>query len=120
MPSLHIRTTPPGPRARTLLRRYERHVAPSATQSYPLVVDHAAGCHVWDVDGNCYLAFTAGIAVSAVGHGHKQVVRAITAQLDQLIHFSFAFFLYPSYVRIAAPLADLAPGREPKQVYLSN
>src|SRR3989441_9788671 len=61
MPTLHIRTTPPGPRARMLLRRYERYVAPSATQSYPLVVDHAAGCHVWDVDGNCYLDFTAGL-----------------------------------------------------------
>src|SRR2546425_2111232 len=120
MPTLHIRTTPPGPRARMLLRRYERYVAPSATQSYPLVVDHAAGCHVWDVDGNCYLDFTAGIAVSAVGHGHKQVVGAITAQVDRLIHFSFAAFFYPSYIRLAERLAELAPGREPKQVYLCN
>jgi len=120
MPTLHIRTTPPGPRARMLLRRYERYVAPSATQSYPLVVDHAAGCHVWDVDGNCYLDFTAGIAVSAVGHGHKQVVGAITAQVDRLIHFSFADFFYPSYIRLAERLAELAPGREPKQVYLCN
>ncbi len=103
-----------------LLRRYERHVAPSATQSYPLVVDHAAGCHVWDVDGNCYLDFTAGIAVSAVGHGHKQVVGAITAQVDRLIHFSFADFFYPSYVRMAERLAELAPGRGPKQVFLCN
>src|SRR5438309_10086195 len=120
MPTLHIRTTPPGPRARMLLRRYERYVAPSATQSYPLVVDNAAGCHVWDVDGNCYLDFTAGIAVSAVGHGHKQVVGAITAQVDRLIHFSFADFFYPSYIRLAERLAELAPGREPKQVYLCN
>src|SRR5207247_9600033 len=120
MTSLHIRTTPPGPRARMLLRRYERHVAPSATQSYPLVVDHAAGCHVWDVDGNCYLDFTAGIAVSAAGHGHKHVVGAITAQVDRLIHFSFADFFYPSYVRMAERLAELAPGRGPKQVFLCN
>ena len=120
MHSLHIRMTPPGPRARMLLRRSERYVAPSATQCYPLVVDHAAGCHVWDVDGNCYLDFTAGIAVSAIGHGHKQVVGAITAQVDRLIHFSFADFFYPSYVRMAERLAELAPGREPKQVFLCN
>src|SRR5437016_7829978 len=120
MPTLHIRTTPPGPRARMLLRRYERYVAPSATQSYPLVVDHAAGCHVWDVDGNCYLDFTAGLAVGAVGHGHELVVGAITAQVDRLIHFSFADFFYPSYVRMAERLAELAPGREPKQVYFCN
>src|SRR5438309_4395192 len=120
MPSLHIRTTPPGPRARMLLRRSERYVAPSATQSYPLVVDHAAGCHVWDVDGNCYLDFTAGIAVSAIGHGHKQVVGAITAQVDRLIHFSFADFFYPSYVWTAVRMAELAPGRERMQVILFN
>src|SRR2546422_5161777 len=98
MPTLHIRTTPPGPRARMLLRRYERYVAPSATQSYPLVVDHAAGCHVWDVDGNCYLDFTAGIAASAGRHGHKHVGGAITAPGGRPIPFSFSGFFYPSSI----------------------
>jgi len=103
-----------------LLRRCRRSVVPSATQPYPLVVERAAGCHVWDVDGNCYLDFTAGIAVSATGHGHKRVVEAITAQAERLIHFSFADFFYPSYVRLAERLAALAPGRDAKQVYLCN
>lgn len=120
MPTLQIRTAPPGPRARALLRRCRRSVVPSATQPYPLVVERAVGCHVWDVDGNCYLDFTAGIAVSAAGHGHKQVVAAITAQADRLIHFSFADFYYPSYIRLAERLAALAPGRDAKQVYLCN
>ncbi len=120
MATLQIRITPPGPRARAFLRRSGRYVAPSATQAYPLVVDHAAGCHVWDVDGNCYVDFTAGIAVSATGHGHKHVVEAITAQANRLVHFSFADFYYPSYIRLAERLAALAPGRDPKQVYLCN
>jgi len=120
MSTLHIRVTPPGPLARALLRRSSRYVAPSATQAYPLVVDRAAGCHVWDVDGNCYLDFTAGVAVSATGHGHKHVVGAITTQTDRLVHFSFADFFYPSYVRLAERLAGLAPGRDPKQVYFCN
>ncbi len=111
MPTLQIRTHPPGPRARAFLKRSDRYVAPSATQAYPLVVDRAAGCHVWDVDGNCYLDFTAGIAVSAAGHGHKEVVGAITAQAGRLIHFSFADFYYPSYIRLAERLARMAPGR---------
>ncbi len=115
-----IRNTPPGPRARGFLRRSDRYVAPSATQAYPLVVDRAAGCYVWDVDGNCYLDFTAGIAVSAAGHGHKHVVGAIRAQADRLVHFSFADFYYPSYIRLAERLAALAPGRDPKQVYFCN
>jgi 4-aminobutyrate aminotransferase len=120
MPPLQIRTIPPGPRARALLRRSGRAVVPSATPAYPLVVERAAGCHVWDVDGNCYLDFTAGIAVSAAGHGHKLVVQAIQEQAGRLIHFSFADFFYPSYIRLAERLAALAPGRDPKQVYLCN
>jgi len=95
-------------------------VAPSGTQTYPLVVDHAVGCHVWDVDGNCYLDFTAGIAVSATGHGHTTVVGAITAQAERLVHFSFADFYYPSYIRLAERLAALTPGRDSQQVYLCN
>ena len=120
MATLHIRITPPGPLARACLRRSNQFVAPSATHVYPLVVDHAAGCHVWDVDGNCYLDFTAGVAVSATGHGHKRVAAAITAQTARLVHFSFADFYYPSYIRLAERLAKLAPGRDPKQVYLCN
>ena len=120
MATRHIRITPPGPQARALLRRSSRHVAPSATQAYPLVVDRASGCHVWDVDGNCYLDFTAGVAVSAAGHGHTHVVGAILAQTDRLLHFSFADFFYPSYIRLAERLAGLAPGRDPKQVYFCN
>lgn len=120
MPSIQICKVPPGSRARAFLRRSARYVAPSATQSYPLVVDHAAGCHVWDVDGNCYLDFTAGIAVGAAGHSHAHVIGAVTAQAERLIHFSFADFYYPSYIRLAQRLAELAPGREPKQVYLCN
>src|SRR2546430_16914854 len=104
MPSLRIRTTPPGPRARMLLRRSERYVAPSATQSYPLVVDHAAGCHVWDVDGNCYLDFTAGIAGSAVGHGHKKVGGAVMAPADRLLPFFFCASFFPLLI----PLGRLA------------
>jgi 4-aminobutyrate aminotransferase len=120
MPSVHIRKTPPGPQARAFLRRSARYVAPSATQAYPLVVDHASGSYVWDVDDNCYLDFTAGIDVSAVGHGHKQVVGAVVAQANRLLHFSHADFYYPSYIRLAERLAKLAPGPDPKQVYLCN
>ncbi len=120
MSSIRMRRLPPGPRARAVLCRSAQYVVPSATQSYPLVVDHASGCQVWDVDGNCYLDFTAGISVSAAGHGHKHVGGAITAQADRLLHFSFADFFYPSYVRLAERLARLAPGREAKQVYLCN
>src|SRR2546428_5211190 len=109
MPSLHIRTTPPGPRARMLLRRYERHVAPSATQSYPLVVDHAAGCHVWDVDGNCYLDFTAGLPGSALGHGHKAGGGAIKAPGPRVIPFFLVELFSSPYIPAGQGLVRDAP-----------
>jgi len=35
------------------------------------------GSVVWDVDGNRYVDFNAGIAVTATGHAHPRVVQAI-------------------------------------------
>lgn len=42
------------------------------------------------------------------------------AQANRLLHFSHADFYYPSYIRLAERLAKLAPGPDPKQVYLCN
>ena len=36
----------------------------------PIALDHGAGVRVWDVDGNEYLDFVGGIAVSSLGHAH--------------------------------------------------
>ena len=33
------------------------------------VMDHGQGAHIWDVDGNEYLDFLAGIAVNSLGQG---------------------------------------------------
>jgi len=42
-------------------------------------MDHGRGAEVWDVDGNRYIDWAAGIAVCATGHSHPEVVRAIQA-----------------------------------------
>jgi len=98
----------------------ETYVSPSQTRTYPLVADHAEGCWVWDVDGNCFLDFTAGVAVNATRHCHPHVVAAIEEQTKKLLHFSAADFYYPLYAQLCKRLADLAPGAEPKKVFLSN
>ena len=45
-------------------------MSPSYTRGYPLVIDHASGCIVEDVDGNRFLDCAAGIAVNSTGHSH--------------------------------------------------
>jgi 4-aminobutyrate aminotransferase len=110
----------PGPKARAVLAREQRRVTPALTRLYPLVVDRGEGCWVWDVDGNRYLDFTAGIAVNALGYAHPKLLAAIEAQSRQLIHFSAADFHYPIYSELAEVLARIAPGPGDKKVFLCN
>ncbi|HTP40873.1 MAG TPA: acetyl ornithine aminotransferase family protein [Nitrospiria bacterium] len=114
------RVARPGPKARSWLRRDRRALSPSLTRVYPLVVARASGATVTDVDGRRYLDFTSGIAVTGTGHCHPDVVDAITRQARTLIHMSGTDFYYPSEIRLAERLIELAPGRRAKQCFLAN
>lgn len=110
----------PGPRARAWLARDEKVMSPSYTRMYPLVVKRARGAMIEDLDGNRFLDFTAGIAVTNVGHCHPLVTRAIRAQAGRLVHMSGTDFYYTPQIRLAETLARLAPGAEPKRVFFTN
>jgi 4-aminobutyrate aminotransferase len=75
---------------------------------------------VEDLDGNRFLDYTAGIAVTAAGHCHPQVVAAIRKQAGRLIHMSGTDFYYTPQVRLAEQLARLAPGAGAKRVFFTN
>ena len=77
MKKAHIKTELPGPKARELLARDALAVSPSYPRDYPFVMSHGRGAQVWDVDGNRFLDFAAGIAVCSTGHSHPAVVQAI-------------------------------------------
>ena len=110
----------PGPKSTSWLERDLRVMSPSYTRMYPLVVRRARGTMVEDMDGNRFLDFTAGIAVTNVGHSHPQVVAAIRRQANRLIHMSGTDFYYAPQIRLAERLAALAPGSEPKRVFFTN
>ena len=57
-----------------MLARDAEVVSPSYPRDYPFVMSHGRGTEVWDVDGNRFLDFAAGIAVCSTGHAHPQVV----------------------------------------------
>jgi 4-aminobutyrate aminotransferase len=73
-----------------------------------------------DLDGNRFLDFTAGIAVTAAGHCHPRVVAAIRTQSERLIHMSGTDFYYLPQIRLAERLARIAPGDDPKRVFFTN
>ena len=59
------------------------------------VLDHGQGTHVWDVDGNEYLDFLAGIAVNSIGYAHPAWIEAVSAQAAQVAHVSNYFATRP-------------------------
>jgi 4-aminobutyrate aminotransferase len=115
-----IRTPLPGPNGASLLARDKLYVSPSYTPMYPLFVERASGCVVQDVDGNLFLDFTAGIAVTNTGHCHPEVVAAIKDQAEKLLHMSGTDFYYRPQIDLAEKLAKVAPGPTPKKVFFCN
>jgi 4-aminobutyrate aminotransferase len=110
----------PGPRSAAWIERDHRVMSPSYTRAYPLVVRRAHLAMVEDMDGNRFLDYTAGIAVTNVGHSHPRVVAAIRKQAGRLVHMSGTDFYYAPQVRLAERLAALAPGAESKRVFFTN
>ncbi len=115
-----LTTALPGPKAAAWIARDDQVLSPSYTRAYPLVAARGAGCTIEDVDGNLFLDFTAGIAVTATGHAHPDVVAAIVDQAQKLIHMSGTDFYYTPEIELAERLARLAPGTHPKRVFFTN
>jgi 4-aminobutyrate aminotransferase len=116
----HIITPLPGPRAESIIERDSRALSPSYTRCYPLVAEKGEGAIITDVDGNRFLDFNAGIAVTSTGHCHPAVVAAIQDQAARLIHMSGTDFYYENMVQLAEKLGEIAPGAEPRRVYFGN
>ncbi len=116
----HLVTALPGPNAKRVIEQDAKYVSLSYTRDYPLVAKRGRGAMVEDVDGNVFLDFAAGIAVCATGHCHPEVVAAIQKQAAELIHMSGTDFYYEGMPQLAAKLAAISPGQEPKRVYFGN
>jgi 4-aminobutyrate aminotransferase len=115
-----IVVSPPGPRARELIRRDELFVSPSYLRYYPLVVESANDCIVKDVDGNEYIDFNSGIACMNVGHNNPRVVEAIKAQCNRFLHYSNTDFYYKEAIDLAEKLAEITPGEFKKKTFFGN
>ena len=76
--------TMPGPNAQALIKRDSRVISPSYTRGYPLVIARGEGSQVWDVDGNRFIDFTTGIAVTATGHAHPVQQRRLAPQANEV------------------------------------
>ncbi|MDQ5824466.1 MAG: acetyl ornithine aminotransferase family protein [Chloroflexota bacterium] len=110
----------PGPKAQAVFDRDCAVISPSYTRSYPFVMAYGKDCMAWDVDGNRFIDFTAGIAVLATGHSHPEVVRAVQEQAAKYIHMAGTDFYLPEAVELAETLCRITPGDHEKQVFFTN
>ena len=96
-------------KARSVVERDVKVLSPSYTRSYGFVMDHGQGAEVWDVDGNQYLDFAAGIAVLSTGHRHPKIVAAINEQVQRYIHIGATDFFCPEQVKLAEKIQKIIP-----------
>jgi 4-aminobutyrate aminotransferase len=115
-----IVTPPPGPAARAIIARDEAWTSTSYIKEYPLAIAGGAGAMAEDVDGNRYIDFMAGIAVTSTGYNHPAVVHAIQEAAAKFLHICGTDFYFDGFSRLAERLGRSAPGASRKRVFLSN
>lgn len=71
--------------------------------------DKAENATVWDVEGNEYIDFAAGIAVLNTGHRHPKVIAAIEKQLHAFTHTAYQIVPYEGYVALAERINQRVP-----------
>jgi acetylornithine/N-succinyldiaminopimelate aminotransferase len=65
------------------------------------------GSRIWDQEGNEYIDFAGGIAVSCLGHCHPAMVNALTEQGNKLWHLSNVMTNEPA-LRLAKKLTEVS------------
>ncbi len=72
----------------------------------PCFLERGSGCRVWDVDGNEYIDFRAGLGPITLGYAYPEVVEAVQAQAAEGFVYSYA---HPLEVAVAKDLVELIP-----------
>jgi acetylornithine/N-succinyldiaminopimelate aminotransferase len=68
----------------------KEHLMPTYAPGIALVA--GLGTSVWDAEGNEYLDFVSGIAVTNIGHCHPKMVQAVQDQVETLVHVSNLYY----------------------------
>jgi len=77
----------------------------------PVSFAYGSGEFLYDVDGHEYIDFLSGIAVTALGHSHADLVAALSHQADLLWHSSNLFY-NQQQAQLARALVEISfPGK---------
>jgi predicted acetylornithine/succinylornithine family transaminase len=89
---------------------YEKYVM-HTYKRVPLCLEKAKGAIAWDIDGNKYLDFFPGWAVSGIGHCHPAVAKAVAKQAAKLMHVSNNYYSEPQALVAKAIIENSFPGK---------
>lgn len=78
----------------TLINRGQRAMVGNY-RPQPIVIAGGEGARIQDIEGNQFIDFISGIAVSALGHNHPRLVRTIQEQAAKVLHTSNVFWNQP-------------------------
>ena len=87
-------TASPGSKSRAAFEKTDRYIAGGSTRGglndrdYPLFIDRAEGCYVYDLDGNRYIDFINSSFALPLGHNHPAIREAIERQLSKGTFFT--------------------------------
>ncbi|EFV14142.1 4-aminobutyrate--2-oxoglutarate transaminase [Segniliparus rugosus] len=115
-----IVTAVPGPKSDALTARRRAAVASGVGSTLPVFVERAGGGVIVDVDGNSFIDFGSGIAVTGVGNSAEPVVANVREQVGAFTHTCFMVTPYEGYVAVCEELAALVPGTHEKRSALFN
>lgn len=74
---------------------------------WPVTMVRGEGVWLYDSEGKKYLDFTAGIAVTGLGHAHPEIAKVIAEQAGTLLHCSNLYHI-PGQIELANKLAELS------------
>jgi len=119
-PRIPHRGAAAGPEGACSDREGQGVLVPSYIKEYPLVIAGGQGAMVEDVDGNRYIDWMAGIAVSSTGYNHPKVVAAIKDAAGKFLHICGTDFYFEGFSDLCEKLAKSAPWKGATRVFLAN
>ena len=107
--------------AKTTEEKYREYLMTGFVKAVtPVVIDHAEGATVTDVNGRTYLDCFAGISVVNAGHCNPEVIAAAKAQIDKLVHCCSYVYHVPAVADMAEKMAEITPGRLKKTFFANS
>lgn len=101
-----------------LWRQYGEYVLMAMPYADEILVE-GNGCKVRDADGKEFLDLASGMFCCVLGHNHPEFIRRIVQQTEHLLHTGTQF-LSPVVLEASQKLAQVAPGRLSKSIFLST